>query len=345
MPLVPGLNTPRRRSKPFVGPRTFAYQQRALFFGRERTRHLVAGHCESADLVLCPIRRRQKLADQHPSDPQLEQRNFEVLPVGRVGGDLPDAMAVENIFAFNLMVTLDQANADDSRFAQDAAERFSDEPDLFPPAEGQARGKWIYVSHPGRDNTGQQHPGRGTRTARPTRCAPGCSSSTSSKKSSAPTQTSGRNEKTFSANSQAQEDDPYLWVVLAMREDYVAGLAPYEYLLEGVCAHAITCSAWSRPQRWMPCANRPKRGGATSHLASPRHWLTICVQIRVTGQSKTQPGQFVEPVQLQVVCFQMFEKLLQEAAARHSTRRPGGKRRCGQCAGRLLRRYHPGCPG
>ena len=32
-------------------------------------------------------------------------------------------------------------------------------------------------------------------------------------------------------------------------------------------------------------------------------------QIRVPGQAQTLPGQYVEPVQLQVVCYQLWENL------------------------------------
>ena len=45
-------------------------------------------------------------------------------------------------------------------------------------------------------------------------------------------------------------DDPNLWVVLALREDYIAPLEPYAPLLADRLRARSTWSAWAWTPRW-----------------------------------------------------------------------------------------------
>ena len=50
--------------------------------------------------------------------PQLGEAGFVVLPVARVGGELPAGVAAaDNVFLFNLMLSLDQSQRDPNRLA------------------------------------------------------------------------------------------------------------------------------------------------------------------------------------------------------------------------------------
>ncbi len=42
-----------------------------------------------------------------------------------------------------------------------------------------------------------------------------------------------KREDFFRQLAQAMQDDPYLWIVLVMREDYIAALDPYAHILPG----------------------------------------------------------------------------------------------------------------
>ena len=81
---------------PYVGPRTFSYEQRDLFFGREReARDLLARVLSERLLLFYAQSGAGKSSLLHTRlIPQLqEEKGFAVLPVGRVGGDLPAGLS------------------------------------------------------------------------------------------------------------------------------------------------------------------------------------------------------------------------------------------------------------
>jgi hypothetical protein len=98
-------------SNPYIGPRSFTRKDRAFFFGRER---------EARDLLSLVISERLVLFYAQSGAgktslintsliPRLEENNRVVLPVGRVSSGLPAGVdAADNIFAFSLMLQLDQ---------------------------------------------------------------------------------------------------------------------------------------------------------------------------------------------------------------------------------------------
>lgn len=92
------MNTPNEN--PYVGPRTFRKEERHLFFGRER---------EARDLLSLVIAERLVLFCAPSGSgksslintcliPSLEEKGFEVLPVGRVIGASSPKAKVDNIF-------------------------------------------------------------------------------------------------------------------------------------------------------------------------------------------------------------------------------------------------------
>ena len=95
---------------PYVGPRPFTRDEHALFYGRER---------EADDLLSLVI--AEKLVFFYAQSgagksslinasliPGLEEQGFEVLPVGRVGGQAAPGERVGNVFAHNLLLSLNQ---------------------------------------------------------------------------------------------------------------------------------------------------------------------------------------------------------------------------------------------
>ena len=92
-------------ANPYVGPRTFTYEQRHLFFGREReARDLLARVVSERVLLFYAQSGAGKSSLLHTRlIPQLrEEEGFAVLPVGRVSGELPTGVTdVANIYLFN----------------------------------------------------------------------------------------------------------------------------------------------------------------------------------------------------------------------------------------------------
>lgn len=119
-------------------------------------------------------------------------------------------------------------------------------------------------------------------------------------------------EAFFRQLEEAMRDDPNLWVVLILREDYIASLDPFAPLLSdqlrarfymermGVEA---ALDAICRPAE---LGGRPFAPGVAEKLVDD-----LC-QVRIAGQENTVAGEHVEPVQLQVVCFQLWDRLTRQ---------------------------------
>ena len=116
-------------------------------------------------------------------------------------------------------------------------------------------------------------------------------------------------EEFFRQLNRAMLDDPNLWVVLALREDYVAPIEPYAPLLDDRMRARFYMermgvdAALDAIRRPAEMGGRPFAAGVAEQLVEDLR------QVRVPGQEATIPGQYVEPVQLQVVCYQLWENL------------------------------------
>jgi hypothetical protein len=118
----------------------------------------------------------------------------------------------------------------------------------------------------------------------------------------------------FRQLNQAMLDDPDLWVVLSLREDYIAPIEPFAPLMAdrmrarfymermGIDA-ALDAVRKPAELEELGERRRPFAPGVAEQLVDNLR------QVRVTGQEATIAGQYVEPVQLQVVCYQLWENL------------------------------------
>ena len=310
---------------PYVGPRTFTRQESDRFFGREREARELFSLVVSERLVLFYAQSgagKSSLINTRLI-PQLQEAGFAVLPTGRVSGELPKGVAqVGNIFAFNLMLSLDQSQGDSqrlihlpltdflARLVSDDAQHYRYE------SESQAQAEALrqvqderYVEAPHVLIIDQFEEIITTHSTRwPER------------------------ENFFRQLDQAMTDDPLLWVVLTFREDFVATLEPYAPLLTDKMRARFYMqrmdyeSALEAVKKPVEQAGRPFAPGVAESLVD-----NLC-QVRVQGQlistTDLSPvpiqgeggglrstvgghslGQFVEPVQLQVVCYQLWENL------------------------------------
>ncbi|MDQ1301987.1 MAG: hypothetical protein QG637_1909, partial [Chloroflexota bacterium] len=211
-------------TNPYVGPRTFAYEQRHLFFGREReARDLLARVLSERLLLFYAQSGAGKSSLLHTRlIPQLqEERGFVVLPVGRVSGELPAGVAqVDNIFVYNLALGMDEG-ADPARLAHvtlgDFLARLTRR--VVVDKAGRERKGWVYDP-----------------AALPDPPAPGARryalivDQFEEIVTSHPARWRER-EAFFHQLDAAMQADPNLWVILTLREDYVASLDPYAHLM------------------------------------------------------------------------------------------------------------------
>ncbi|MEM7130457.1 MAG: hypothetical protein AAF702_29295, partial [Chloroflexota bacterium] len=295
---LPG-NTPEVTGNPYVGPQTFTSAQRHLFFGRER---------EARDLLSLVIANRVVLFFAQSGAgksslvntrliPGLEERSFEVLPVGRVGGGDPaDGLAPQNIYVHNLMTYLDGRPERQANFANQPLT------ELLQGMMWDGR-DWRYVEEEGGDG---DEPGEGDEYELHPRVL--IIDQFEEILTTHP-EAWGRRVDFFQQLRTALEDDPFLWLVLVMREDYVGGLTPFSHLLPGGLRTRYHMERMDIEAALDAIRKPAELGGRPFGPGVAEQLVDNLRQIRVAGQPKTQSGQYLEPVQLQVVCYQLWEDL------------------------------------
>jgi WD40 repeat protein/cell division protein FtsB len=238
--------------------------------------------------------------------PELQEEGFLVLPVGRVSGDLPEGIdQVENIFLFNLILGLDQEKGDPRRYSTltlseflanlstEDGKHFYYEEEVEEEAEEavedyqQPPHVLIIDQFEEIFNTHLEH--------------------------------WEKRAGFFEQLEQAMKDDPLLWVVLVLREDYVAALDPYAPALENrmrarLYMQRMSCDAG------LEAVKKPAEKAGRPFSPGVAEWLIDNLRLIRSADGKEGAdefivGEFVEPVQLQVVCYQLWEDLEEKSSA------------------------------
>ncbi len=303
-------------ANPYVGPRTFNEAQGKLFFGREREARDLTARCVSERLLLFYAQSgagKSSLLHTRVIPRLRDEEGFQVLPVGRVSGELPAGVATAgNIFAFNLMISLDQSQAHPARLAQLTLSEFLARlaGEIVVGADGQRTRRWVYkpgavVASPAAD-------------APPAKAGPRFALIIDQFEeiiTSHPARWAER-EDFFRQLDQAMRADPNLWVVLTLREDYVAALDPYaQYMADRLRARFYmermdVETALQAIQLPAAAAGRPFATGVAATLVDNLR------RVKLAGQTEEQLGQFIEPVQLQVVCYQLWAQVAAQGGQR-----------------------------
>jgi hypothetical protein len=295
-------------SNPYVGPRTFLEEDAGRFFGRER---------EARELLTLVVSERLTLFYAQSGTgksslinarliPRLRDREgFNVLPVGRVSGVLPagvEPQAVDNIFIYHLMLDLSQKLAENQ--ARPSAGKQHEPSDLIDTSLA-------------RFLNGESGPDTATEAGSATAAdaeSPGPRVLIIDQFEELLTTHPDRwRERAgfFEQLSAAMARHPDLWIVLTMREDYIAGLEPYSHLVPNRLRARFYMQRMgidaAREAVELPARNaEPKRGFAPEVA---RMLVDNLRMVRTADGTDYHPGPYVEPVQLQVVCFQLCEDL------------------------------------
>lgn len=284
---------------PYVGPRSFEREDQKKFFGRDREAKTLLSLVLSQRLVLFYAQSGAGKSSLLKARliPDLEEEGFSVLPIGRVGFDMRETNQdsdnvsanngdVKNIFISNLLLNLDPeapprdlapytlANYLKTHHAA-STEAILTEADTF---LRQRSARVLIIDQFEEIVTTHLERWEERRAF-------------------------------FVQLAQALREDSRLWVVLTLREDHVAALDPYARLLPGGLRTryymqrmraAAAQEAIEEPARRY---ERPFAPGAAQKLVEQ---LQL---IRTSSENKYKLGEFVEPVQLQVVCFRLWEDL------------------------------------
>jgi uncharacterized repeat protein (TIGR01451 family) len=274
------------KNNPYIGPWPFEREDRANFYGRKSEARVLGALIRSEREVLFYATSgagKTSLLNAAVI-PELEEDGFAVLPVARLGSQVPpgiDPGTVDNVFVYSMLLSLVGEDADapalrSCRLRTFLQERISglDSPDDRPVLLIVDQLEELFTTHHERwqDATGF-----------------------------------------FQQMREALDTLPDLGVLLVVREDHLAGVDPYAPLLprrlqarfrmerlgvEGALA------AVSGPADNAGCPFEPD---AAKRLVDDLR--RIKVQLPGDDCDKAVLGPYVEPVQLQVVCRRLWESL------------------------------------
>ncbi|MFN0086734.1 MAG: hypothetical protein ACKVX9_15195 [Blastocatellia bacterium] len=273
---------------PYVGPRPFEQNDRGLFFGRDAEINellsLVISH--RAVLFYAESGAGKSSLINAGLIPELEKEGFEILPIVRVQGLLKetDPGTIDNLYVFNSILCLYgdlKERADHDHLKRKTLAAFLSEIERGAGRAGEKRARILifdqfeelFTFYPERWN---DRPGF------------------------------------FEQVSEAIEDDPLLRVIFTMREDYIAQLDPHVSSLPQNLRTRFRLERL-REDAALEAVTRPLKG--TNRAFAPgvdRKLVRELTEVRVEtegGKTTVVQGEFVEPVQLQVVCQTLWRAL------------------------------------
>ncbi|MGD8584340.1 MAG: C25 family cysteine peptidase [Chloroflexota bacterium] len=292
-------------NNPYVGPRSFTRAEGKRFYGRDKEARELLSLVVSQRLVLfyAPTGAGKSSLINARLVPDLESRGFFVLPVARVSGDLPpDIDRVENIYLFNLMRSLDQASAPKRLDGLSLP--------LFLAGLSSDDGEKFYFD----DSVLETSETAGSGESAPASSGPNYVLIVDQFEELLTAHVDKWRHRIpfFEALDEAIAHDLHLWVILTLREDYIAALEQYEYLLAdrmraryymGRMEERAALEAIKKPaEEW----GRPFEPGVAEILVDNLR------EVQGVGRERIQLGQFIEPVHLQVVCRQLWENVLKK---------------------------------
>ncbi|MEN6370179.1 MAG: hypothetical protein ABFD77_10875 [Thermotogota bacterium] len=268
---------------PYVGPRAFDEGEESLFFGRTREiaalRALITAH--RVVLLYAESGAGKTSLLQAGLVPNLRREGFEVFPPARVGATLPDLSPPqrENIFVRNALLQWLLLGELEPRSETTVADFLAVRPHLTD-ADGLPEPRLLlfdqfeelFVNYPSRWKD---------------------------------------REGFFVQVQEALSRDPLLRVLFVVREDFVASFVPYEPLFDDRLRNRFRLERLRRDAALaavrMPLAatERSFAPGAAEELIRK---LSL-IRFEDEGRVDFVEGEFVEPVQLQVVCQQLWDSL------------------------------------
>lgn len=279
------MTTPADRN-PYVGPRPFEAEEQSLFFGRVQETEALSALLVAHPVVLLYAQSgagKTSLLNAHLI-PRLREEEYQVYPVARVSGVLPpdvDADAVPNLSVYNVLLSWMAPEDDPRRLVPMSLREFLSERPHAVDEFGEPGLRAVVFDQ--FEELFSRHPERWP-----------------------------EREAFFAQLAEALDRDPLLRVLLAIREDYTAQLDPYAHLLPGRLRARFRMERL-REAAALSAVEGPLRGTRRNYGEGVATALVAnLLKIRVegmTGETIEVAGEFVEPVQLQVVCHRLWREL------------------------------------
>jgi hypothetical protein len=270
-------------TSPYVGPRPFERQDSGRFFGRERETNellsLVIAH--RVTVLYAPSGAGKTSLLNASLVPKLEEKGFEVLPSTRVLGPTEsNNLQIENIYAFQALAGLEGEDADPPHLAGLTIAQYLQEQGAFLDKYGLPAPRVLIF-----DQFEELF------TAYPARWE--------------------ERESFFGQLQEALEAVPLLRIIFSLREDYLAQLEPYAPMMPDNLRHRFRLERMT-PEAALTAVRGPLQNTERVFTdAAAEKLVEELRKIRVESQSGTitAVGKFIEPVQLQVVCQNLWLSL------------------------------------
>ena len=281
------------KSQPYVGPRPFEKADQSSFFGRDREARSLLSYVFAHEAVLLYAQSGAGKTSLLNAKliPLLEEKGFEVLPAARVRGPIPEGMEpdqIPNLYVFNTLIGWAGDEFQPEDLAQMSLTEFLSAGE-HPEDEEETPLTRRVIIFDQFEELFSFYPERWE-----------------------------EREDFFRQVSEALRADPLLRVLFVMREDYLASVAPYaklipeqlrtRYRLERLRAEA----AQQAVEGPLQDTGRSFTQGVAASLV--QELLNMKVE-GATGETVEVPGEYVEPVQLQVVCQSLWLNLPPDATA------------------------------
>lgn len=274
---------------PYVGPRSIRYGEQ--LYGRDRERAELTNVVTAQRIVLLysPSGAGKSSLLEAALRPQLEQRGFCVLPTIRVGHEPPpefDGLDVRNRYVLSTLLSLEQERPDDESL---------DPADLA----GMALEDYLEVLDDRLARTSPDDP-------------------------LDPCYFFDQFEELFTLDPTDVDDkadfleevgvvlrDRRRWALFAMREDFIAQLDPYLSLLPTRLSARYRLDLLGIEAARLAMREPAGRAGVEFDVDAADHLIDDLRRVKVQrgGRTVEELGPHVEPVQLQVVCRQLWSSL------------------------------------
>jgi YVTN family beta-propeller protein len=283
------MSPDKEEFNPYVGPRPFELKDHEIFFGRsqetEEIVSLIFGH--PVVLVYAESGAGKTSLFNAQVIPTLEEYSFQVLPIARVQGKPPDDVKpedIKNLYAFNVLRSVSPHSNHKDLLSESLVTFLSKYPRKLNRRQKSSLRVLIIDQF---EELFNLYIKRGLE----------------------------QQNTFFRQISDAVAADPMLRVVLIIREDFLAQLDPFsQYLPEGLrprfrLVRLNRKSALSAITEPLKNTKRSYAKGVAEDLVE--ELLKVQVEIG-SGRTDKITGEYVEPVQLQVVCERLWQKLPSE---------------------------------
>jgi hypothetical protein len=282
-----GSNGESTTTNPYVGPIPFSTEKKAFFFGRddEAARLLALAISERIVLFYAQSGSGKSSLINAKLIPDLVTKGYKVLPVARVGGDLPSdipAERIDNVFVFNTLLSL--AETKKTIFGERKDVRAQIGKSLTDYVREQRlteerKQHWlifdqfeeIITTHPSQDLE--------------------------------------KRKDFFRQLKQMLDVDEFLSLVVVMREDHLAGIDSFVPFLPELVNTRYRIERLKRKQALDAVRLPALKGGRTFATGAAEHLVNDLSQERIADQETTRTGEYVEPLFLQLVCFSLWKSL------------------------------------